>query len=118
MSQPTVEDFTRFFLEEYEPASGPIEDDDAIPPDLLKAAAEAGAYRLTIPVEHGGWGLSVREYLPYLEGAAKGHGSGRMLVHLTNGVWRPLLTFGNEQQRGLVSGMASGDTVVAFCLTE
>ena len=118
MQQPTVDEFTRFFLEEYEPASGPIEETDAIPTDLLKRAAEAGAYRLTIPEEHGGWGLSVTDYLPYLEGAAQGHGSGRMLVHLTNGIWRPLANFGNEEQRGLVSGVAAGDVVVAFCLTE
>lgn len=118
MSQPTVEEFTRFFLEEYEPASGPIEQTDEIPTDLLKRAAEVGGYRLTVPEELGGFGLSVTDYLPYLEGAAKGHGSGRMLVHLTNGVWRPLATFGSRSQRELVPRMASGDVVVAFCLTE
>ncbi|WP_214109366.1 acyl-CoA dehydrogenase family protein [Acrocarpospora catenulata] len=118
MSKPTVEEFTKFFLDEYEPASQPIEDEDAIPADLLKRAAHAGAYRLTIPEEHGGYGLSVTDYLPYLEGAARGHGSGRMLVHLTNGVWRPLARFGNQDQRALIPKMASGAAVVAFCLTE
>ena len=118
MSQPTVQEFASFFLDEYEPASQPIEDTDVIPADLLERAAKAGAYRLTIPEEHGGYGLSVTEYLPYLEAAAMGHGSGRMLVHLTNGVWRPLSMFGNESQRELIKGMARGDTVVAFCLTE
>jgi acyl-CoA dehydrogenase len=118
MQQPTVEEFTAFFLDEYEPASGPIETHDAIPDSLLKAAADAGAYRLTIPEQYGGWGLSVVDYLPYLEGAAMGHGSGRMLVHLTNGVWRPLVRFGSAAQRELVRGMARGETVVAFALTE
>ncbi|MEO6471692.1 MAG: acyl-CoA dehydrogenase family protein [Aeromicrobium sp.] len=118
MTQPTVEDFTDFFLNEYEPASGPIEETDVIPEELLKKAAEAGAYRMTIPTEYSGWGMTVREYLPYLEGAAQGHGSGRMLVHLTNGVWRPLVRFGNEQQRAIVRDIAAGDAVVAFCLTE
>ncbi|GAB3081957.1 acyl-CoA dehydrogenase family protein [Nocardioides zeae] len=118
LQKPSVEEFTRFFLEDYEPASGPIEETDVIPPDLLKRAADAGAYRLTTPTEFGGWNLTIGDYLPYLEGAARGHGSGRMLVHLTNGVWRPLARFGNESQRALVAGMASGDVVVAFCLTE
>src|SRR5690606_34286233 len=85
---------------------------------LLHRAAEVGSYRLTVPEEYGGWGLSVVDYLPYLEGAARGHGSGRMLVHVTNGLWRPLLRFGNEGQRGLVRSLASGEKVVAFCLTE
>jgi alkylation response protein AidB-like acyl-CoA dehydrogenase len=118
MGQPKVEEFTRFFLDEYEPASGPIETDDAIPDHLLKAAADVGAYRLTIPEAYGGWGLQVVDYLPYLEGAAMGHGSGRMLVHLTNGVWRPLVRFGSARQREIVPRMASGEAVVAFALTE
>jgi len=60
----------------------------------------------------------MRELLPYLEIAARGLGSGRMLVHLTNGVWRPLARYGNAVQRALVAGMASGESVVAFALTE
>ena len=118
MGAVAVEDFKRFYLEEYEPGSGVIEETDVIPDVLLKGAAEAGSYRLTIPAEFGGWGLGVIDYLPYLESAAMGHGSGRMLVHLTNGVWRPLVRFGNEQQRAIVSQLASGSAVVAFALTE
>src|SRR4029079_5503067 len=67
--QPSVEEFTRFYLDEYEPASGPIEETAVIPTALLKRAADAGSYRLTAPAEFGGWGLTVSEYLPYLEGA-------------------------------------------------
>jgi alkylation response protein AidB-like acyl-CoA dehydrogenase len=118
MTQPSLETFRSFFLNDYEPASGPIEVEDVIPPDLLKRAADVGSYRLTIPQEHGGYGLGVVDYLPYLEAAAMGHGSGRMLVHLTNGVWRPLARFGNAEQRAIVSDLASGAAVVAFCLTE
>jgi alkylation response protein AidB-like acyl-CoA dehydrogenase len=47
-----------------------------------------------------------------------GQGSGRMLVHLTNGIWRPLAQFGSDEQRALIPGVATGDVVVAFCLTE
>ena len=115
---PSVEEFHAFFVEEYERDAQQIEATDAIPPHLLRRAAEIGTYRLTMPVELGGWGLSVTEYLPYLEAAAMGHGSGRMLMHLTNGVWRPLVRYGNEAQRRLVPAMGSGETVVAFGLTE
>ena len=118
MSCPTVDEFREFFVEEYEQQADSIEETDVIPEGLLRRAAELGAYRLTIPEEYGGWGLTVPDYLPYLEAAAGGQGSGRMLVHLTNGVWRPVLQFGRPEQRELVRGIASGDTVVAFCLTE
>ena len=85
---------------------------------MLRRAAVLGSYRLTIPVEYGGFGLAAGELLPYLEVAARGLGSGRMLVHLTNGLWRPLAQYGNDDQRRLVAGMASGENVVAFALTE
>lgn len=115
---PTVEEFKAFFVEEYEEGADEIEATDVIPDRLLKRAAEVGCYRLTLPEEHGGWGLPLLDYLPYLEAAAMGQGSGRMLVHLTNGVWRPLARFGNDEQRALIPGVANGDVVVAFALTE
>jgi alkylation response protein AidB-like acyl-CoA dehydrogenase len=115
---PSVEEFRRFFLEVYEQRSPEIEDTDVIPKDLLDEVAELGTYRLTVPVEHGGFGLGVLDYLPYLEAAAMGPGSGRLLVHHTNGLWRPLEWFGNEEQRGLIPQIASGAVVPAFALTE
>jgi len=115
---PAPAEFKQFFTTEVEQAANEIETGEAIPERILKRAADLGVYRLTIPAEHGGWGLSVVDYLPYLEAAASGPGAGRMLMHLTNGVWRPLAMFGNEQQRALVPQIARGETVVAFSLTE
>ena len=90
-SIPSVEEIRTFFVEEYERDASEIETTDAIPQHLLARAAEIGTYRLTMPPQYGGFGLSVSDYLPYLEAAAMGHGSGRMMMHLTNGVWRPLV---------------------------
>ena len=117
-AMPTVEEFREFFLNEYEAAAPEIEATEVIPDRLLERAADLGAYRLTLPVEHGGWGLPVLDYLPYLEAAAMGPGSGRMLVHVTNGVWRPLAQFGDESQQAVIANLATGDVVLAFCLTE
>lgn len=118
MSMPTVEDFRIFYQDEYEQWADEIERTDVIPAAALARAAEIGSYRLTTPTEYGGWGLSVTDYLPYLEAAAHGQGSGRMLVHVTNGIWRALDAFGNEEQRSHIAGIVTGDTVVAFALTE
>ena len=115
---PSLADFEDFYLGEYLKFEAEIDSTERIPDELLRRAAELGSYRLTIPVEYGGFGLAVGELLPYLEVVARGLGSGRMLVHLTNGVWRPLAQYGSEDQRRLVSGMASGENVVAFALTE
>ena len=118
MTQPTLDQFRDFFLGTYEKRTPEIEASDAIPEDLLREVAELGAYRLTVPTEHGGYGLDMMEYLSYLEVAAMSSGSGRLLVHHTNGLWRPIAWFGNDEQRALIPQIASGDVVPAFALTE
>jgi len=113
-----VRAFRDFFTGEVEAAAAEIERTDRLPAAILDGAARLGAYRLTVPEAYGGFGLSTVELLPYLEAAAMGPGAGRMLVHLANGIWRPIAHFGVERQRKVVSGLAAGDAVVAFCLTE
>jgi alkylation response protein AidB-like acyl-CoA dehydrogenase len=115
---PSVAVIRDFFLTEFEQAAGEIETTEAIPERLLRQAAEVGVYRLTMPAEHGGYALPVTDYLPYLEAAASGPGAGRMLMHVTNGIWRPLAQFGTPEQQAIIPRLASGETVVAFCLTE
>ncbi|MEO8722111.1 MAG: acyl-CoA dehydrogenase family protein [Sphingobium sp.] len=113
-----LDKFREFFLTEVEAAYPEVERTDSLPAPVHTRAAEIGCYRLTLPVEYGGYGMSVTEYLPYLEAAAEGPGVGRMLVHTTNGIWRPIHNFGNEEQRAILPKMAAGDAVVAFALTE
>lgn len=115
---PTAEEFGAFFTGEYEAAAPEIERTEQIPERLLQTVAALGAYRLTIPRAYGGWELDILDYLPYLEQAARGPGSGRMLVHVTNGIWRPLERFGTDEQRALIAGLAAGEVTIAFCLTE
>ena len=113
-----LDQFRDFFLTEVEAAYPEIERTDSVPEQIHRRAAEIGCYRLTLPVEYGGYGMTVTEYLPYLEAAAEGPGAGRMLVHTTNGIWRPIHNFGSEEQRAILPRMAAGDSVIAFALTE
>ena len=115
---PSVAEFQRFYREVFEPRAQEIEHTDAIPKDLLEQVAELGVYRLTVPTEHGGYGLELTDYLPYLEVAAHGPAAGRLLMHHTNGLWRPIAWFGDEAQRRLIPLIASGEVVPAFALTE
>jgi len=115
---PTLAEFKAFFTEEVEAASEEMERTERIPDHILTGVADLGGYRLSIPEADGGFGLTASEMLPYLEAAASGPGGGRMLVHLTNGIWRPLAMYGNERQRELIRSLGTGETVLAFCLTE
>ncbi|MEP6869479.1 MAG: acyl-CoA dehydrogenase family protein, partial [Novosphingobium sp.] len=119
MSQIVALDkFREFFLTEVEAAYPEVARTETVPDHLNRRAAEMGCYKLTLPVEYGGFGMSVTEYMPYLEAAAEGPGIGRMLVHTTNGIWRPIHHYGNAEQRAILPKMAEGDSVVAFALTE
>jgi acyl-CoA dehydrogenase len=115
---PSIDEFRQFFLDEFESFHEEIEATDSIPDSLLKRAAQLGCNRLTMPTELGGFGLGITDYLPYLEVAARGLGCGRMLMHVNNGIWRPIAAFGNAEQRALVSALGQGEEVIAFCLTE
>src|SRR5262249_55266305 len=115
---PDLEEFSRFFREDFEAQAAAIEVSDRVPDDLLARTAELGAYRLTVPAERGGFELPAARYLPYLEAAAMGPGAGRMLVHVNNGLWRPLVDFGNPEQAAVADALAAGEACVAFALTE
>jgi alkylation response protein AidB-like acyl-CoA dehydrogenase len=115
---PDLGTFRRLFLEDFEAAAPEIEATDRIPGALLERTAALGAYRLTPPVELGGYAMSASEYVPYLEAAAMGPGAGRMLVHVNNGVWRPLVQFGSPEQRRIAAQLTAGEVCIAFALTE
>jgi alkylation response protein AidB-like acyl-CoA dehydrogenase len=117
-SAPDLAAFRTFFREEFESRSPEIEATDRIPEDLIHRTAELGALKLTIPPEWGGFGMSTVEAQPYIEAAAMGPAAGRMLVHVGNGLWRPLVRFGKPEQQRVVAGMASGEQCVAFAHTE
>lgn len=117
-TRPSLDGFRAFFLGELEAAAGEIEASDQVPPRLVERMAELGVFGLTVPEEYGGRGLAVADYQPYLEIAAMGPGVGRMLTHVANGFWRPILAYGTPEQCRLVAAMAAGEQFVAFALTE
>ncbi len=115
---PSPDDLRELFLGAFEAAVPELEREDRIPARLLELTAAAGVHRLTVPPEHGGFGLGLVDFLPYLELAAMGPAPGRMICHLSNGIWRPLAGYGSPEQRRLIREQAEGRTTIAFALTE
>ena len=110
----------QFIREEGQELSNAVERQNGLPDELWEAFRAAGLFRLTIPVEYGGFGLTPVQYAPLLEEVAHAHGSIRLLVHMFN--WfgsRALIKYGTEEQKQrFLAPMAEGRDPVAFALTE
>ena len=111
-----VEAFVRGPGEQY---AETIERTRAVPPELWTDLRDRGYLRLAAPAEYGGAGLSFSRYLELLELFSMSHASLRMIVHVSNGVWRSMDQFATDEQRKrFVLPQVAGDLRVAFALTE
>ncbi len=96
-----------------------VERDGVVPRRMWEELNARGYLRLRAPRAMGGRGLSLPTYLPLLEEFSRGHGSLRMIVHVLNGVWRPLHQYGTPAQiERFVRPLVAGEIVVAFAVTE
>jgi alkylation response protein AidB-like acyl-CoA dehydrogenase len=115
---PALDEARALFLSHLEAHAAEAEANDAIPAgDLARFhALRLGA--LTLPAELGGIGLQPPDVMPYLEAAGMGPAWGRMLTHVSNGVWRPVARYGTPEQQEILPRMAAGEALIAFALTE
>jgi alkylation response protein AidB-like acyl-CoA dehydrogenase len=96
-----------------------IEHEREVPPGLWDELRDRGYLRLTAPVEHGGRGIPLTSYLELLEIFSRSHGSLRMIVHVCNGIWRPIAAHASdEQRRRFLEPAVTGELKLAFALTE
>jgi len=96
-----------------------IEAERAVPPELWPELNGRGYLRLAAPIAYGGRGLPFTQWLPLLELFAMSHASLRMIVHVCNGIWRPVDSHASDEQRErFVKPLVAGDIKVAFTLTE
>lgn len=96
-----------------------IEQDRAVPRRLWDELRERGYLSLAAPADYGGRGLSFSRHLELMELFSRSHASIRMIVHVSNGVWRAIDQFATPRQRErFVLPQVSGDIRVAFTLTE
>jgi alkylation response protein AidB-like acyl-CoA dehydrogenase len=96
-----------------------IEQERAVAPELWVELRDHGFLRLASPIAYGGRGIPFTQYLPLLELFAMSHASVRMIVHVCNGIWRPMDSHATDEQRErFVKPVVAGDIKVAFTLTE
>ncbi|OZE99729.1 acyl-CoA dehydrogenase [Rhodococcus sp. 15-2388-1-1a] len=93
---------------------------DSIPEDLRKQAAEMGLFGYALPQEWGGLGLNLIQDVEFAMELGYTSLSLRSMFGTNNGIaGQVLVGFGTEEQKATwLPGMASGDIVASFALTE
>jgi alkylation response protein AidB-like acyl-CoA dehydrogenase len=96
-----------------------IEREGRVDPQLWVQLRDRGYLSLAAPTEFGGRGLPFSRYLELLELISMSHASLRMIVHVSNGIWRPIAASADDDQRErFLKPLVTGDIKVAFALTE
>lgn len=109
-----------FALGEIRPYAAEWDARRALDPEVLTKLGELGFLGMRIPEEYGGLGLDLDTYLLVLEELAWGDAGLALAVAIHSGpVTSLLLTYGTEEQKArFLPGMAGGELLGAFALSE
>ncbi len=113
-----VEAFRDWAADQLDPEK--IDEIQEIPDEVRKGMGELGMLGLTVPEEHGGAGLGYTAYCRFVEEVTRTDASLAVFLgaHLSIGA-RPILLYGNDEQKAkYLPGVASGESIAAFALTE
>lgn len=116
-----VRDMARQFAEEQlAPYAAAWDRDNHFPKDALHQMGELGLLGMVVPETYGGSDSDSVAYAMALEEIAAGDGAVSTIMSVHNSVaCLPILRFGSDAQKDQwLPGLASGETLGAFCLTE
>src|SRR5918912_2352472 len=107
------DEIRRFIRSEVDPRSREIEENDAVPDDLLDKARELGLFGLTIPEEYGGIGLDLAGKCAVEEEMGKtNYGFATIIGNHTGISPTGIVALGNEaQKRKYLPRMATGEWI-------
>ncbi|MES2631628.1 MAG: acyl-CoA dehydrogenase family protein [Pseudomonadota bacterium] len=110
----------RFVRERLIPAEAQVAADDRIPDELLRGMGELGLFGMTLPEEFGGLNLNASEEVRVVFELCYAAPAFRGYLGANNGLGgRAILVGGSEAMKDkYLTGIASGEIVTAFALTE
>jgi acyl-CoA dehydrogenase len=110
----------RFVNERLIPLEAKVSEDDAIPADALAEMRALGMFGLSIPEEYGGLGLTMEEECRTMFEFCRCSPAFRSAFGTNVGIGsQGLVMFGSEaQKQKWLPGIASGEVVTSFALTE
>jgi butyryl-CoA dehydrogenase len=119
--QQLIRDSVKEFVQsEVAPLAADIDRDHRPPLETIPKLAELGLLGIFVPPEYSGAGLDALSYVIVVEEIAKACATTAVMVEAHNSlaIW-PILHYGTEEQkRAYLPGLATGETMGAFGLTE
>jgi acyl-CoA dehydrogenase len=117
---PLLDAIRRFVNERLIPLEAKVSEEDAIPADALAGIAALGLFGLSIPEEYGGLGLSMEDECRVMFEFCRCSPAFRSAFGTNVGIGsQGLVMFGTDAQKAKwLPGIASGETVTSFALTE
>ncbi len=109
----------RYVRAEVVPREEEIEDTDAIPADIRRAAADMGLFGYTLPEEYGGLGVSLTEDVQLAFEFGYTTPAFRSMFGTNNGIaGQVLVSSGTDEQKQQWLPRLAGGAVASFALTE
>lgn len=115
-----VDTVRRFVSERLRPLEAEVSENDAIPEAVIAEMKELGLYGLSIPAEYGGLDLSMEDECLVAMELGRTSPAFRSAFGTNVGIGaQGLVMFGTEEQkRKYLPGVASGEIITSFALTE
>jgi acyl-CoA dehydrogenase len=115
-----LETIRRFVAERLRPIEAKVAEDDKVPDEIIAAMAELGLFGLSIPEEYGGLDLSMEDECLVGVELGKASPAFRSAFGTNVGIGsQALVMFGTPEQKAKwLPGIASGEIVTSFALTE
>ncbi len=115
-----LETVARFVAERLRPIEAKVAEDDAVPADVIEEMKSLGLFGLSIPEEYGGLGLNMEEEALVAIELGRASPAFRSVFGTNVGIGsQGLVMFGNDAQKAKwLEGIASGETITSFALTE
>jgi acyl-CoA dehydrogenase len=110
----------RFVRAEVLPRETELDEQDEMPAELRRKAAAMGLFGFALPEEYGGLGLSLAEEVELVLELAYGAVAFRSMFGTNNGLAGQILVMAgtDEQKARWLPGIASGEIIASFGLTE
>jgi len=114
------ETIIRFVKQDLEPISRKVEEENAIPEEIVQKMRELGLFGLSIPEEYGGLGLGTFGECLVYEELTKTNACFRSRIGTSNGIGSMGILFHGteEQKQTYLPKIASGQWTTCFALSE